>query len=138
MADVLQLSDKVTYVLALIKDLSAGLVHLGMQLIPAFATIARSVDAACFGLGQNHLGGRSTPENIDKSFVDFKGLEGHLIIVCCLYLVATAPRFGHKTEDLQRQKAGSVPEDTADLIIACLRSILDDVPHEDYEYVAPC
>ena len=85
-----ELLSRVTYVLAVFEDLLASLRHERVEFLPAFAAIARTVDTTCCGLNEYDLVALTAPHDVSKRFVNLESLERHFIIICRMYLVATA------------------------------------------------
>jgi hypothetical protein len=111
-----------------------------VEFLPALATIARTVDGALGGLYEDDFIGLAAPHDVYERLVDLEDLERYFVRRRCLYLVeASAPtEIDDVREEGESEEAGSLPEETAELIIACLRSDLTELCHGNSEYVAPC
>ena len=80
--------------------------------------------------------GLAAPHDVNEGLVDLEYLEFDLADIRCSDLPDTNIR--QLCEDGESNDAESLPEETAELIIACLRSILNERSHENCEYIAPC
>jgi len=69
------LLDSANIRLTVFEDVLTRLVHVGVQLLPGLASVARSIDCAGGRLHEDDFVGVTAPKDVSKLVVDFEDLE---------------------------------------------------------------